>query len=63
MIEFITGNWEGILLIAISAVVLAEKIVALTPTKKDDEIVAKVRDVITFAEKLKEKKGDGSDAS
>ena len=43
MIEWVVENWEICLGIVTAALVLAGAIVKLTPTKKDDEIVATVK--------------------
>ena len=48
MIEFIQGNWEGIMLILTSLVTLASAIAALTPTEKDDKIVSKIVNVFAL---------------
>lgn len=46
MIEFLTSNVEGILAVLVALHALALAIVNLTPTPKDDEVVAKVYSVI-----------------
>jgi len=40
--EWITNNWETVLLIITSIISLASVIVKVTPTPKDDAILAKV---------------------
>jgi len=42
MVEFITENWESVLALIGALHALAVAIVNLTPTPKDDEILAKV---------------------
>jgi len=46
MIEFLTSNVEGILAAVLAAHAFAVTIVNLTPTPKDDELVAKAYRVI-----------------
>lgn len=46
MFAFITEHWEGILLTILAAETLAQNIVKLTPSTKDDEIVQKVIDTL-----------------
>ncbi|MGZ2448523.1 type IV secretory pathway component VirB8 [Rhizobium ruizarguesonis] len=41
-INFVTNNWAAIIAVAAAVLVVADKVVALTPSKKDDEFVAKV---------------------
>lgn len=48
-INWITENWGGIMLAVTSTVTAAAAITALTPTPKDDVIVAKVRKALDFA--------------
>ena len=42
IIEYITSNWEQIALVAASIMMSSRLIVKLTPTPKDDKIVAKI---------------------
>lgn len=42
MVEFITENWEAVLALLAALHALAVAIVNLTPTPKDDEVLAKV---------------------
>lgn len=42
MIEFITSNWEGVVAVITSVVTLASAIAALTPTPKDNKIIATI---------------------
>lgn len=44
--EFVTENWGGVLTALAAAHALAVAIVNLTPTPKDDEILAKVYRVV-----------------
>ncbi len=46
MIEFIIENWETVLALLAALHALAVAIVNLTPTPKDDEILAKVYRVV-----------------
>jgi hypothetical protein len=46
VIEFVTANWDGILAVIAGVHVLALAIVNLTPTPKDNEIVAKAYKVV-----------------
>jgi hypothetical protein len=48
MIQFITDNWGGIFTAILAAHGLALAIVNLTPTPKDDAVVAKVYKGIEF---------------
>ena len=41
--EFITTNWQTILLIITGAMALASQVAALTPSKKDDDAVGWLR--------------------
>lgn len=45
-LAFIVANWEGILSAITGAVALAAAIAALTPTPKDDGVVAMLRKII-----------------
>ena len=45
MIEWLTTNWEGCVAIFAAVLALANTVVKLTPTKTDDEFVAKVTEV------------------
>lgn len=47
--EFVTENWGGILAALAAAHALAVAIVNLTPTPKDDEVLAKVYRVVEIA--------------
>lgn len=49
VVTFVTTNSTGILAVLAAAHVLAVAIVNLTPTPKDDEIVAKVYGWVEFA--------------
>ncbi|WP_027684342.1 hypothetical protein [Rhizobium leguminosarum] len=40
--NFVSTNWAAIVAVAVAVLYAAEKLVALTPSKKDDEFVAKV---------------------
>jgi len=42
MIDWISGNWVGLLAVIGAAYALARAIVFLTPTPKDDEAVNKI---------------------
>lgn len=44
--EFVTENWEGLLVAFAAAHALALAIVNLTPTPKDNEVLAKVYKVV-----------------
>jgi hypothetical protein len=46
MIDWITSNWTGICATIAATVALAHAVVLLTPTKKDDEILAKIDGVL-----------------
>lgn len=48
MFEWITTNWTGILAAVAGAHALALAVVNLTPTPKDDAILAKVYKVVEF---------------
>ena len=45
-IAFIVENWSELLGILSAALLLAAAIAALTPTKRDDEVVARIRRII-----------------
>lgn len=62
MVEFITENWESILALLAALHALAVAIVNLTPTPKDDEVLAKVYRVVEVLAGLftKRTKGAGS---
>lgn len=47
MVEFFTTNWAAIMSTLAALLLVADKIVALTPTKSDDEILAKIESVLT----------------
>lgn len=47
--EFLTSNLEGLFTVVLSAHALAVAVVNLTPTPKDDAVVAKVYRVIEIA--------------
>lgn len=47
MFDFITANWEGIVAVVAAVVAAVNSVVILTPTTKDDEIVAKVVQILT----------------
>lgn len=64
MVEFITENWEAVLALLVALHALAVAIVNLTPTPKDDEVLAKVYRVVEvlaglFTKKTKDT-GSGS---
>ena len=42
MLEFVVQNWEGIMAVTASVLSLAAVVVKLTPSKKDDEVLAKI---------------------
>lgn len=46
--EYITNNYEQIILIIATVVTAASAIAALTPTPKDDSAIAWVRKIIDF---------------
>jgi hypothetical protein len=46
MVEFVTANWEGIVAVAAAVLAVAAAVVKLTPSKKDDEVVDKIEDVV-----------------
>lgn len=46
VINFLTSNWDGILAVIAAAIVVVDKVVKFTPSTKDDEIVAKVEEVL-----------------
>jgi len=46
MYDFVVSNWAGILAAGTAVVYAVEKIVQLTPTKKDDEFVAMVENAL-----------------
>lgn len=46
MIEWLQNHWADIGVIGLAFIKLAEAIVAVTETKKDDEIVAKIKGVV-----------------
>lgn len=48
MIEFITQNWDVLLQILTGTVAVAAAIAALTPTPKDDSVMAIIRKVVDF---------------
>lgn len=64
MVEFITENWEAVLALLVALHALAVAIVNLTPTPKDDEVLAKVYRVVEVLAGLFTKKtkdiGSGS---
>ena len=47
MIQWITDNWGAICATVTATVLLAEKVVALTPSKSDDAILARIEEVLT----------------
>lgn len=47
MIAFITGHWNEILQVIGAVVALATLIVKLTPTQKDDNLLAKIIKVLS----------------
>lgn len=55
--DFIVTNWEQIVVVILAVVGAASAITKLTPTPKDDKIVAKVKKVLdAIALNPKEKK-------
>lgn len=52
--EFITGHWDDLLLLAMAVIELAKVVVRFTKTQADDKIVARVSDAV-FAVGLKKK--------
>jgi hypothetical protein len=46
MVEFVTANWEGIVAVVAAVLAVAAAVVKLTPSKKDDEVVDKIEDVV-----------------
>ena len=48
MLEFITNNWPTFINILTLVVSLAAAIAALTPTPKDDNVLAVIRKVVDF---------------
>lgn len=46
MVDFITQNWAVLLQIVTGTITIASLIVKLTPTPKDDTILAKIIDVL-----------------
>lgn len=60
MLEFVSSNWEALAAVAVATHGLALAIVNLTPTPKDDKVLAKVykwveRVAGLFSEKTKDK--------
>jgi hypothetical protein len=49
MFEFVVSNWTGIMATVAATLALAHTIVALTPTKADDEMLAKIEGVVGAA--------------
>lgn len=48
VVNFVSTNWVEILAVVTAAVVLAERIVKLTPTTRDDEAVAWVKRMLNL---------------
>ena len=46
MIDFVVSNWEGVMAVLLAVHALAIAVVNLTPTPKDDEVVARIYRVI-----------------
>lgn len=46
MIDWITANWTGICATVAATVALAHAVVMLTPTKADDDMLAKVEGIL-----------------
>jgi len=46
MIDYVSSNWEQIVALALAAHALASAITAMTPTPKDDRMLAKVYKII-----------------
>ena len=50
--EWLTENWQDLINIACYVVTAASVIVKMTPTKKDDAIVAKILAFLSLAKKV-----------
>ena len=48
VITYITANWESIIAAITAVVTAAAAITALTPSTKDDSVVAKIRKVLNL---------------
>lgn len=46
MIDFLTNHWDAIAATLAAVILLADKVTKLTSTTRDDEIVAKIEDVV-----------------
>lgn len=55
IINWIQANWETLLTIIASIIATASLIVKLTPTPKDDEVLAKIMKVFEFLAMNKKK--------
>lgn len=55
MLEFVVANWEGIMAVAASILSLAAVVVKLTPTKTDDEVLAKISLIFEVIKDIKAK--------
>jgi len=47
MYDFLVSNWQGIVAVITAILFAADKLVALTPTKADDDFVAKVENALS----------------
>lgn len=55
MLEFVVANWEGIMAVTASILSLAAVVVKLTPTKTDDEVLAKISMIFDVIKDIKVK--------
>jgi hypothetical protein len=55
MLEFVVANWEGIMAVTASILSLAAVVVKLTPTKTDDEVLAKISLIFEVIKDIKVK--------
>ena len=46
--EWITANWQTILLVVTGAMAMASQVAALTPSKKDDNAVGMFKKIFDF---------------
>jgi hypothetical protein len=55
MLEFVVQNWEGIMAVTASILSLAAVVVKLTPSTKDDEVLAKISLIFEVIKDIKAK--------
>lgn len=46
MLDYLLNNWDGLIVVAFAVVGLASAVTAMTPSKEDDALVAKIKGIL-----------------